>query len=118
MADQKIIPFTESGMRSFGNVNEAVKYFRSQKPARSLKSIIWLWQQSFEVNAGNVSILVFDYKSNPESFKKRVESLLKSKSQQMAFEKSFKIWIDKLNGIKRIPTNVVNRIIEETKTIR
>lgn len=116
-AMKREIPFTESGMRSFSNVNSAIKYFRSMKQPRSIKSIIWLWQQSFEVNAGSVSVLVFDYKSNPESMKKRLETLLKSETQRKSFDKSFKIWMEKLDGINRISETDAKRIMMETKTL-
>lgn len=116
-AQKRNVEFNESGMRTFSNVNSAIKYFRSQKQPRSIKSIVWLWQQSFEVNAANVSILVFDYKTDPESLKKRVETILKSKTQIALFEKNFKIWIEKTNGINRIPVSDVNRIIMETKSL-
>jgi hypothetical protein len=117
IATKRNIEFTESGMRTFSNVNSAVKYFRSIKQPRSIKSIVWLWQQSFEVNAANVSVLVFDYKTDPESFKKRVETIVKSPTQRKTFEKMFKIWVEKTQGIQRLPVNDVNRIIEETKTL-
>lgn len=116
-AKKRNVEFNESGMRTFSNVNSAIKYFRSQKQPRSIKSIVWLWQQSFEVNAANVSILVFDHKNDPESFKKRVETIFKSKTQRALFEKNFRVWIEKTNGINRIPVSDVNRIIMETKSL-
>lgn len=116
-ATKRNVEFNESGMRTFSNVNSAIKYFRSQKQPRSFKSIIWLWQQSFEINVGSVSILVFDYKTDPESLKKRVETIFKSKTQREVFEKKFRIWIDKINGINRIPVSDANRIMMETKSL-
>ena len=117
-AKKREIEFNESGMRNFTNVNAAIKYFRSiNKQPRSLKSIIWLWQESFEVNAGSVSVLVFDYKSDPESFQKRLKSVLKTERQNDLFKKSFEIWVEKTKGIKRIEKAVANQIINETKTL-
>jgi hypothetical protein len=117
-AKKREIEFNESGMRKFTNVNAAIKYFRSiNKQPRSLKSIIWLWQESFEVNAGSVSILVFDYKSDPESFQNRLKSMLKTERQNDLFKKSFEIWVEKTKGIKRIEKSVANQIIKETQTL-
>lgn len=113
----KIIPFTQNGMRMFQNVNEAVKHFQSIKQPRSRKSIVWLWQQSFEVNAGSVSVLVNDYKTDPDGLKKRIDKLMKSESQRKTFEKNMRIWIEKTQGINRIPTSDLNRIIAETKSL-
>jgi hypothetical protein len=113
----KIIPFTQNGMRMFQNVNEAVKHFQSIKQPRSRKSIVWLWQQSFEVNAGSVSVLVNDYKTDPDGLTKRIDKLMKSESQRKTFEKNMRIWIEKTQGINRIPTSDLNRIIAETKSL-
>jgi hypothetical protein len=114
---EKIIPFSESGMRQFENVNDAVRYFQGKdKQPRSRKSIVWLWQQSFEINAGSVSVLVFDYKK-PDQMLKRLEKLFKSETQQKLFENNLRIWIEKTKGINRIPTSDLNRIIAETKSL-
>lgn len=114
---EKIIPFSESGMRQFENVNDAVRYFQKiVKQPRSRKSIVWLWQQSFEINAGSVSVLVYDFKQ-PDEMKKRLDKLFKSETQRNRFEKSFRIWIEKTQGINRIPTSDLNRIIAETKSL-
>jgi hypothetical protein len=113
----KQIPFTEIGMRNFKNVNDAVQYFISQQPKRSVKSIVCLFQQSIEVKSGNVSILIHGHKSNEKSFETNVEMVSKTDSQRKSLEKSFEIWIDKSNGIQRIPENDLKRIMQETKSI-
>ena len=114
---EKSMPFNESTMLRFKNVNDAVKYFtRDAIPTRSPKAIVWLFQQAHEFNVGNVSINVAPFKNGTQitigDIKKTMEStkIKLSDSQWKKVEQN----VNKFNvktEIGRIPSDVAQRVM-------
>ena len=96
-----IIPFTEIGMRSFKDVNDAVDYFKSNLQIDARETYI-LFQNSFNISVGKWSINVSNLQNlNETEFRNKLSELFKNQSGEVIdklvplFSEERKKWISK-----------------------
>lgn len=101
------VQFDEKGMRNFDNVNDAIAHFGNpEHGGHAIQNIISLFNSTFVIRVGNVSINVSGWKS--PSFEKTIESVFKLPQQWAKFQSDFADWKLKFEDQKP-------QIIEEQK---
>ena len=99
--EKREIPFTEQGMRKFSNVNSAYGYFTKEtKVTHAKKAIVQLFQETFELQIGAVSLSMAYFGSSIDELFKFLDKkkLFQSDASKKAVEKAYYEWVNKFNS--------------------
>ena len=98
-ATRKEISFDRAGMLNFRSMDEALKYFSEPKNgARNKRSISRLFNKSFELKVGSLSINMAAYLESPKVLDGLKESVLKNKTLADNVQIEIEKWIKAKNG--------------------
>jgi len=98
-ATRKEISFDRAGMLNFRSINEALKYFSEPKNgARSKRSISKLFNKSYELKVGFLSINMAAFLESPKAFESLKDNVLKNKTLAQKLEIEIEKWVKENNG--------------------
>ena len=115
---KKEIAFTEIGMRQFSNVNDAYKYYSNEVSVkRSRRAVVELFQNTYELNIGPLSLNMAAFDASPVEVKKLLEGYkpLGSIKGQEKLKMSIETWKRKFDTKVADETEAIKKQIAEKK---
>jgi hypothetical protein len=109
------VEFTEESMRKIKSISEAIKIFSAQGiPTRR---IVFLYQQSYEVNFGRNSVnMAYLNSLFSEKQKEFLKNLIPNKTVEIQFNKAVDIWKQKFSDKVIVKRSVSKNIIAESES--
>jgi hypothetical protein len=108
------VEFNEESMRKIKSISEAIKIFSAQGiPTRR---IVFLYQQSYEVNFGRNSVNMAYLNNLGDKQKEFLKNLIPNKTVEIQFNKAVEIWKQKFSDKVIVKRSVSKTIIAESES--
>lgn len=126
---KKLVSFDKAGMLGFPSINEALKYFSDPKNGGySSKAIVWLYQETYEIRIGNLSINMAAVIKDEKTVDKLLGDVLKNPKLAQKVKIAAEKWVKEndpkkadnahsvKNEVKNAKSEAVKLNIDETPT--